>query len=194
MSLFLSLYDFLELIMGELCYLQQIEHEFTLKPDDLTRRQGKIDQYKNYLMKVVGIDFTFGGKEWSEIKKYQKLRNHFAHEGLRLTVKNYKKLTPVIQHHPELHHNLFSKSTSGFTLNMTAEELEELKKFGENKAQQRFAILYDEGFLGHNNQGMDMYGDDIEIKAGFCGAVVETIDSFWTQLIESVQRTHSSAH
>lgn len=192
MSLFLSLYAFLELILEELCRLQQIEHDFTLTSTDLYGHG--IERSKNYLTKVAGIDFAFGeSKEWSEIKKYQKLRNHFAHKGLRLIVKNPKKFTPLeefIRDHPELHHDFFSESAFAFTEStFTENELKSLEAFKDfdDKPYQH------ESFLGHDNSSYSIYGDDVEIKFGFCGMVIETIHLFWTQLIKSVQRTHASA-
>ena len=47
MSLFLSLYAFLEQILEELCRFQQIEHDFTLTPTDLYGHG--IGRSKNYL-------------------------------------------------------------------------------------------------------------------------------------------------
>lgn len=192
MSIFLSLYAFLELILEELCRLQQIEHDLALKTTDLSGLG--IERSKNYLKKVVGVDFTFGGKEWNEIKNYQKLRNHFAHQGLRL-VKNPEKHTALekfIRDHSELHHNFFSESESTFAEN-ELKTFESFKDFDDLPDLPILSYVY-EGFLGHNNShdGMGMYSDDIEIKVGFCGAVIETIHLFWTQLIQSVQRTHAS--
>ncbi|MBK8899920.1 MAG: hypothetical protein IPM53_01935 [Anaerolineaceae bacterium] len=186
MSIFLSLYAFLELILEELCRLQQIEHQLALKSTDLSGLG--IERSKNYLKKVVGVDFAFGGKEWNEIKNYQKLRNHFAHQGLRL-VKNPEKLTDLekfIRDHSELHHNFFSESETTFT----GDQLKTFEAFKDFED-----LPYLPSFLGHDNSrygGMDMYGDDIEIKGRFCEVVIETIHLFWTQLIQSVQRTHAS--
>lgn len=186
MSLFLSLYAFLELILKELCRFEQIEREISL-PSTSLRKQG-IEGCKIYLTKVIGIDFPSESREWGEIKNYQKLRNHVAHKGLRLTYEDheYNSLERFIKRHSELHHR--NLEISGTKLELSQEDIEELKKYKPNKKHQ---ISY-EGFLGSGALN-SMDEDNIEFNAGFCEEVIETIDSFWNQLIEKVQSANTSS-
>ena len=135
--------------------------------------------------------------EWDEIKNYQVLRNHLAHKGLRLTRKdqNYSKLEKYIKQHPELHHRTIriagrTKPIKSQELNRA--EIEEFKKQLQNSGMfdKKYQMIR-EGFLGSTEQ-FNMNDDDIEFKASFCEGAIETIDSFWEQLIESVKKANTS--
>lgn len=180
MSLFLSLYAFLEVILKELCRFEQVERGISKSLTDL--QGGVIDRAKTYLKKEIGVDFPGKSKEWNEIKDYQKLRNHLAHNGLRLTYEDrkYKDLERFIKRHSELHHR--NLEISNTRLELSQEDVEELKSYKPSKKDQ----IMHEGFLGSGVLN-SMGEDNIEFISDFCKEVIETIDSYWKQLIEQVQ-------
>ncbi|MFZ1291292.1 MAG: hypothetical protein WAR79_14440 [Melioribacteraceae bacterium] len=74
-SLFISLYSFLERKMYQLCRLAE-EHQ-TLKIKDISG--DGIFKYYKYFKKVLGINLDGLNAEWTEITKYNKLRNRLVH-------------------------------------------------------------------------------------------------------------------
>ncbi len=74
-SLFISLYSFLEKKMYQFCRLAE-EHQ-TLKIKDISG--DGIFKYYKYFKKVLGINLDGLNAEWTEITKYNKLRNRLVH-------------------------------------------------------------------------------------------------------------------
>lgn len=74
-SIFISLYSFLERKMFQLCRLAE-EHQ-SLKINDISG-EGIFKFYK-YFKKVLGINLDGLNTEWTDITKYNKLRNKLVH-------------------------------------------------------------------------------------------------------------------
>jgi len=74
-SLFISLYSFLERKMYQLCRLAELNQ--TLKIKDISGEG--IFKYYKYFKKVLGLNLDGLNAEWTEITKYNKLRNKLVH-------------------------------------------------------------------------------------------------------------------
>lgn len=74
-SLFISMYSFLEKKMFQLCKLA--EDKNIINVNDLSG--DGIFKYYKYFKKVLLINLDEINTEWTEINKYNKLRNHFVH-------------------------------------------------------------------------------------------------------------------
>lgn len=93
-SLFISLYSFLERKMYQLCRLS--ENHQSLKIKDISG--DGIFKYYKYLKKVLKIDLDALNKEWTEITKYNKLRNRLVHSPTNTIEKrDNKKLITILQ-------------------------------------------------------------------------------------------------
>ncbi|WP_281659446.1 hypothetical protein [Halobacillus sp. Cin3] len=80
-SLLISIYSFLENQLIRLCKELQESRDLSIKVNNINNKG--IEKAKIYLKNVVGIDFPTNSKEWQDIKRYQYIRNNFAHsEGI----------------------------------------------------------------------------------------------------------------
>ena len=96
-SILISLYSFLERNMHELC--KSVENEYKIRLKDLNGKG--IFQFRNYLEKVVEVDFEPLNDYWNEITKINKLRNLIVHESVQELQKtgNSKKIESIKQIH-----------------------------------------------------------------------------------------------
>lgn len=94
-SLFISLYSFLERKMYQFCRLAE-EHQ-SLKTKDISGEG--IFKYYKYFKKVLGINLDALNAEWTEITKYNKLRNKLVHSPSNTIEKvdNNKDLIRLLQ-------------------------------------------------------------------------------------------------
>jgi len=109
-ALFISLYSFLEKKMYQLCKLA--EKDFTIKVNDLSDEG--VFKYQKYLKKVVGINFDTLNTEWTEITKFNKLRNLMVHSPTTVLEKTgnfHKQITTL-------------KSIKGLTIHDRGETIE----------------------------------------------------------------------
>lgn len=74
-SLIISMYSFFEKSLFLLCKISEKEH--TIKVADFSKKG--IFKYKQYLEKVIDLDFNHVNKEWELICSYNKLRNYLVH-------------------------------------------------------------------------------------------------------------------
>lgn len=81
-SLFIMLYSFLENQLVNLCGKFHRQYGYTIKLTDL-RGEG-IVRAKNYLKKVVKIDFPDQTPSWDDIIMYNRMRNFIVHNGGQL--------------------------------------------------------------------------------------------------------------
>tara|TARA_R110002049_G_scaffold17289_2_gene67547 strand:- start:960 stop:1640 length:681 start_codon:yes stop_codon:yes gene_type:complete len=77
-SIFLVIYSMFESHYQELCMIVGNRIGSSLRVKDLAGGSD-IELCRNYLTKVVGVNLENSNTEWSEIKKYQILRNAIAH-------------------------------------------------------------------------------------------------------------------
>ncbi|AIY76336.1 TPA: hypothetical protein ACLQU7_001009 [Bacillus tropicus] len=78
-SFIISLYSFLEQKSMEICKISEYNNRRILPLDSIESKG--IFKYYKYLNEVVNIDSTILKKEWSQIIKINKIRNHFVHDG-----------------------------------------------------------------------------------------------------------------
>lgn len=71
------LYTFFESNLRELAKFERDKRKLKIKPNDL-RGEG-ISLYKDYFIKVIGIDLTTIEHIWSKIDKVRKIRNSIVH-------------------------------------------------------------------------------------------------------------------
>lgn len=90
-SLFISMYSFLEKKMFQLCKLA--EDKYIININDLSGNG--IFKYYKYFKKVLSINLEEINTEWTEIKKYNKLRNHFVHSPENIIKKSNNNLRKI---------------------------------------------------------------------------------------------------
>ena len=75
---FIMSYSIFERNFYEICsYCQNEEDEQTSVKD--VNVKGYIDQCRKYIVDAIGVNLSNIQNEWSEVKKYQKIRNSLAH-------------------------------------------------------------------------------------------------------------------
>lgn len=80
-SIFLSQFSFFEHIYKMLCKGIQAELSIKIKINDLPDDFAKIDKFRKFSQKVVGIEMTQSDKNWQKISDFRKIRNSIAHNG-----------------------------------------------------------------------------------------------------------------
>lgn len=180
MSLFLSLYAFLESILNEICIFEQIQRDIKLSVSELSHKG--IERSKVYFNKVIEIDFPSNSHNWQKIKNYQKLRNHLTHKGLQLTEedRNYSQLIRIIEQEQFLQMGEQGRISSQMPQAKLPELSQETIDFLASKFDKKYQINHF-GFLGNWEDNFNY--DHIRFKADFCREVLNTIDSFWRELI-----------
>lgn len=100
-SLFISLYSFLERKLYQICQLS--EKRQSLKVEDISG--DGIYKYYKYIKKVLGINLEALNTEWTEITKFNKLRNRIVHFPSQTVNKNEnnKALITILQSIENLH-------------------------------------------------------------------------------------------
>ena len=76
-SSFVTAYSLFESFFLKLCEHAKYQKNIKLNVNDVSGKG--IKQYKLFLNKVVGVDFTPFQTEWQEIRDYNKIRNYIVH-------------------------------------------------------------------------------------------------------------------
>ncbi|MED0994361.1 hypothetical protein P4T34_02535 [Bacillus mobilis] len=78
-SFIISLYSFLEQKLMEIC--KNLEYSNNKKLSLASMGSKGIFKYYKYLNEIANVDLTSVKKEWHQIIKINKIRNHFVHDG-----------------------------------------------------------------------------------------------------------------
>lgn len=96
-SALLTVYSLMETELFAICEIEKKRKEIKISAKEV-KGIGIIDQYKNYLIKVIGLNSNWfsDSVEWKEIKKYQMIRNSFAHKNGCLDRKNASVVNDLV--------------------------------------------------------------------------------------------------
>ncbi len=89
-SLFISIYALLEIYLNDVCDLLQQDQKLNVTVKDIAGNG--IFRAKDYLEKVLNVDFPALNKTWQRISNYNRLRNCFVHAGGQITTDTNKQL------------------------------------------------------------------------------------------------------
>jgi len=102
------LYSFFELSLREIVKSEREKRKISLNINDL--KGDGITLYKDYLVKVIGIDLSSIDKFWQEIDKYKKVRNYIIHnESENSDIKKVKLIKEICKKNNYL---VFSEETN----------------------------------------------------------------------------------
>jgi hypothetical protein len=76
-SIFSTIYSYFEHSLSKICSQMQFNLQISLKKEDL--RGNGINQSRDYLKKVIEIEFPDDSPLWQEIQNYRNLRNNIIH-------------------------------------------------------------------------------------------------------------------
>jgi len=82
-SFLVTVYAFLEVRLGWFCSTMEKRHKLPISWRDL-RGEDALDRARLYLEKLGGLKFPVDGKEWQNIRRYEKLRHYIVHRGGRV--------------------------------------------------------------------------------------------------------------
>ena len=101
-AFFLTAYSLLENSLRQRCLCMEAQKALELSVNDITRDGGYLVQYRKYLEKVAGLNFSSVKEEWSRLLKYMELRNRVVHDQghLELEEERHKDLKRFIKDNP----------------------------------------------------------------------------------------------
>lgn len=99
-SLFISIYALLETYLNDVCDLLQREQKLQVSVKDLAGNG--IFRAKDYLEKVLNVDFPASHKLWQRISNYNRLRNCFVHACGQVTPDSNKQLLKFLKDSPHV--------------------------------------------------------------------------------------------
>ena len=108
-STFITLYSFLESLLKEISRIERKKMKLTIAPKDL-RGQGVL-LYKDYLVKVIQIDFKQLNSLWSQIDDARIVRNYLVHDYLDYADRSETKdMERISKSNPSLSFNPHDKT------------------------------------------------------------------------------------
>ncbi|MED4971372.1 hypothetical protein, partial [Parageobacillus toebii] len=155
-SFIISLYSFLEQELIRICRHIEKNNSFEVRLDDI--KDKGIFKCHEYLTEIAKIDFSTVNNEWEKIKKINKIRNHFVHNGSDILDKVVKP-----------------KSNKERKINQTFRAFEYFKLAEEDKIYTKFReSMNDKKILKYH----------VKITSEFCKEALNIIKSFFDKLTD----------
>ena len=95
-----ALYSLLEISLDRLCDLFHAHTSLSLTLDDMSG--AGVIRARNYLNKVVLMDFPAGHHLWSDFNKHNRVRNNLVHSGGRVDPNKHSRLISFAESDPHL--------------------------------------------------------------------------------------------
>ncbi|WP_191565978.1 hypothetical protein [Metabacillus idriensis] len=153
-SFITSLYSFLEQELNRICLHLEKNNNFEKTLDNLTNDRGIFKSYK-FLSQIARVNLSTVRYEWEEIKKVNKIRNHFVHNGSDL-IEEIVKYKPL--------------------------DREEMRKNQTFNAFKHFNLVEEDPKFHRLLTETEILKYDIKIPSEFCKDVLSIIKKFFDEL------------
>lgn len=143
-SFLVTVYAFLEARLGWFCSAIQKRRKLSISWRDL-RGEDALDRARQYLEKLGGLKFPVNGKEWQNIRRYEKLRHYVVHRAGRVRRDDKDTWRFAQKKHLVTADRYIDDELMLLTSVFCTEVLEDIKRFLSNLHQELKQALSDSG-------------------------------------------------